>query len=61
MEHKEKKSKVIALLLPATALLLPTVTLSVAVRGSAELAELISLCIGRPIRRMLSTTSFAPL
>ena len=59
MEHKRKKSNGIALLLPATALLLPTVTLSFAVRGRAELAELISLCIGRPTRRMLSIVGSA--
>ena len=59
MEHKRKKSNGVALLLPASALLLPTVTLSVAVRGRAELAELISLCIGRPIRRMLSIVGSA--
>ena len=59
MEHKRKKSNGVALLLPASALLLPTVTLSVAVRGRAELAELISFGIGRPIRRMLSLVGSA--
>ena len=51
---RKKRRITAALILFSSVLLLITLALSFAVRGRAELADLISQRIGRPVRRVLS-------